>query len=635
MYTLMIILLQIFPLGLLALTFIGAKIHRNDFNEDYLELTESKKIQAIACLGVILHHLTQQITGYGVVPKGPVTVFNYAGILFTSLFFFYSGYGLITSMQNKPGYLNTFLTKRLPTVLIPFWIINLIYVLYRTIVYEPYDFAPMLKRILGIILINGNGWFIVEIAILYILFYFIFMIVKNEDVGIALLSVGAILIIVYSFMRGHDIGENYHWFRGEWWYNSTIVFILGLYYARWRGRIEAFCKDHYKAVLPTVSVLFAVAFYVSIYAVNRYGYYNSLTNAARDAFITLISQMIACILFTLLILLISMKILIGNRALTFFSGISMELFLIHGLFLHNIFEYRIMKDPVRFAVVIACSVIAAALIKPVCDIAANAVKKLLSRRKDLNDTLEGAILARKREKMRRIAFICALSGAVILVISVFWLTTRRYLFAGVEFREESAMLRDAKVGDTALYGHFDTDDNIIGQERLEWIVLDKKDDKACLITKYAIGGGPYNRTHREVTWEESDMCDMINSEENLETFSAQELSAIIPAGDDIITLLTADEAQKYFDSDASRRVHITEAAMAANTNITTITELNGWVEREDNYSWWWLRGTNDSGSITAPIVDSDGSIKYDKMVVNKPRGAVRPVIWIDISSLDM
>ena len=125
----MIILLQIFPLGLLALTFIGAKIHRNDFNEDYLELTESKKIQAIACLGVILHHLTQQITGYGVVPKGPVTVFNYAGILFTSLFFFYSGYGLITSMQNKPGYLNTFLTKRLPTVLIPFWIINVIYVL--------------------------------------------------------------------------------------------------------------------------------------------------------------------------------------------------------------------------------------------------------------------------------------------------------------------------------------------------------------------------------------------------------------------------------------------------------------------------------------------------------------------------
>ncbi|MBO4266239.1 MAG: acyltransferase [Lachnospiraceae bacterium] len=626
----MIILLQIFPIGLLVLTFWGAKVHRNDFNDDFLELTESKKIQAVACLGVILHHLTQQITGYGVVPKGLVTIFNYAGILFTSLFFFYSGFGLVTSIRNKPGYLNTFVTKRFPTILIPFWIINAIYVLYRTAVYGAYDLMPMLSRIFGIILINGNGWFIIEIAVLYVIFYFIFMLIKNEDIAIALLSVGAILIIIYAFMRGHDIGEDYHWFRGEWWYNSTIVFVFGLVYARWRSRIEAFCKKHYKAALITVSILFVIAFLVSIHTVNRYGYYNSLTNAARDALITLITQSVACLLFTMLVLLISMKILVKNRALTFVSGISMELFLIHGLFLHNIFEYRVMKDPVRFAVVISCSVVAAALIKPVCSKAVSVVIKVLNRKKQLNDTLEGAIIARKREKMRKIAFICILTGAIVLVVTVFYLTTRRYLFAGAEFREESAMISEAQVGDTVLYGHFDTNDKKLGQERLEWIVLDKDSEKACLITKYAIAGGPYNRAHRKITWEESDMCEMLNSEEYLDMFSEQELFMIIPVGDDALTLLTAEEAEKYFDSDDARRVHITEAAQTGNTNINEITRLNGWVEREDNYSWWWLRGTNTSGSITAPIVDSDGSIKPDKMEVNKARGAVRPVVWVEI-----
>lgn len=629
----MIILLQIFPIGLLVLTFWGAKIHRNDFNEDYLELSESKKIQGIACIGVIIHHLTQQITGYGVVPKGPVTLFNYAGILFTSLFFFYSGYGLITSVQNKPGYLNTFLTKRFPTVLIPFWIINAVYVLYRTLVYGPYDLIPMLSRIFGITLINGNGWFIIEISVLYIIFYYIFMIIKKEDVAIALLSVGTLLIIVFAFMRGHDVGEDSHWFRGEWWYNSTVGFLLGLYFARWKEKIQGVCRKHYRVLLITISILFVIVFFVSIYAVNRYGYYNSLTNAARDAFITLVAQSIACLLFTSLILLISMKILIGNRALSFVSGISMELFLIHGLFLHNIFEYRTMKDPVRFAVVISCSVVAAAIIKPVCDKAVVVVIKVLNYKKQLNDTLEGAMIAKKRERMRRIAFICFLSAAVILVIAVFYLTTRRYMFAGMEFREESQALASAKVGDVVLYGHFDTDDKMLGEERLEWIVLEKDSEKACLITKYAISGGPYNRAHKEVTWEESDMREMLNSEESLNSFSAQELFMIIPVGDDAITLLTAEEAEKYFDSDAARRVHITEAAMTANTNINEITRLNGWVEREDNYSWWWLRGTNTSGSITAPIVDSDGSIKPDKMEVNKARGAVRPVVWVEIPDI--
>lgn len=629
----MIVILQIFPIGLLVLTFAGAKVHRNDFNEGYLDLTQAKMIQGVACLGVILHHLTQQISGYGVITKGPLTVFNYAGILFTSLFFFYSGYGLITSVRSKPAYLNTFLTKRLPTVLVPFWIINTIYVLYRTIVYAPYDTAPMLARIFGTTLINGNGWFIVEITVLYILFYFIFILIENHDIGIALLSIGAVLIIIYSFMRGHDIGEDYHWFRGEWWYNSTIVFIFGLYYARWRDRIENFCKGHYRALIIPITVLFVAAFAVSIYAVDRYGYYNSISNAGRDALITLITQMIACLLFTMLIILISMKISIGNRVLKYISGISMVLFLIHGLFLYIIFGPMMMKDPVRFALVLSCSIAAAALIGPVCDKAVYYVIKLLNIKRRENDTLESALAAKKRARFRRIAFICILTASVILVVTVFFLTAKRYLFAGQEFEEEAAMLASADVGDEVLYGHFDTDDKKFGEERLEWTVLAKDSEKICLITKYAIGGGPYNRAHRQVTWEESDIREMLNSEEYLGMFSAQELSTIIPVGDDMITLLTEDEASKYFDGDDARRVHITEAAMMAGTNINEITRLNGWVEREDNYSWWWLRGTNTSGSVTAPAIDSDGSIKHDKMDVNKARGAVRPVVWIEIPNI--
>ena len=47
-------------------------------------------------------------------------------------------------------------------------------------------------------------------------------------------------------------------------------------------------------------------------------------------------------------------------------------------------------------------------------------------------------------------------------------------------------------------------------------------------------------------------------------------------------------------------------------------------------SWWWLRGTNEEGEMTAPIVDYDGEILLDTKYVNKPKGAIRPVIWVKL-----
>ena len=116
-----IIGLQIFPILLVILGTVGIKkAKRGEFSEDYLNLDQSKMIQAIACVCIILHHLTQQVTGYGVIEKGPITLFNYIGFLFTAIFFFFSGFGLITSIYGKPYYMKTFL----PIAFISFFIIN-------------------------------------------------------------------------------------------------------------------------------------------------------------------------------------------------------------------------------------------------------------------------------------------------------------------------------------------------------------------------------------------------------------------------------------------------------------------------------------------------------------------------------
>ena len=61
---------------LLALLFYGAKLYgRGELSPSFLCVSETRQIEAFAALGVILHHLTQRITGYGAVWRGPVSIF--------------------------------------------------------------------------------------------------------------------------------------------------------------------------------------------------------------------------------------------------------------------------------------------------------------------------------------------------------------------------------------------------------------------------------------------------------------------------------------------------------------------------------------------------------------------------------
>ena len=160
-------------------------------------------------------------------------------------------------------------------------------------------------EVFGFRLVNSNGWYIVEIVLFYLMFYLLCYCIKNKDVALVLLSIFAIAIIRYAFFTGHDpTGQNATWFRGEWWYNSTIMFVVGLWYARFREKVDAVLSKWYKLVLPLTVVLAVVSIYACRYVLGRYGYYHEqLAFGHRDALITLLVQGVTCLFFTGLILL--------------------------------------------------------------------------------------------------------------------------------------------------------------------------------------------------------------------------------------------------------------------------------------------------------------------------------------------
>ena len=609
-------ILTIYPILFFILIFWGARRERGDF------FVQGKMLRAAACIGVILHHLAQHSTGYGSVYRGPVTVFNDLGIVFTAVFFFFSGFGLITSVYNKPDYLKTFLQHRLPSVLIPFWCVNLAALLVRRLFYGIRSSLPdLLKDLSGLTLVDSNSWFIIEIVLLYLLFFLLFRLIRKKNAALFLLCVGVILLIRYGSLQGHDTGAAVHWFKGEWWYNSTIAFVFGALYARFQ-QIDRFLFRHAGAFCILSILLFAAALYGSVYTVRRYGYYDGNRSSAM---ITLASQTAVCLVFLLMILVVNMNLSIGNRALRYVSRISLELYLIHGWFLDLFFDGMRLSDPLRYALVILCSLLAASVLCPPDRWLSRKLTSLLTPRQKPVETLERELQKKRRKKWIRIAAGLLLVSA----LAVLFLSGRRWLFAKKEYEEEMEALRSARVGDEVLWGYYNTDTLSPGPERLTWIVLRKDGDSVCLLSREGLAGSVYHHKHEAVSWEESDLRQLINSSEFTDMFSRYERESMVERGGDLVSLLSAKEAQTYFDSDRSRELQITDAAAASGTNINHLSKDHNWDMKGYRSSWWWLRGDNGVEDIYAPIVTVDGTIEKKEKNVNRPNGAVRPVIRVN------
>ena len=622
--------LQIFPALLLVVTYYGASFSGKERGVyGFPDREQSGMIEAAACIGIILHHLAQQVTVYGTVYKGPVTWFNDLGFLFTSVFFFFSGFGLIVNLDTKPGYLNTFLQKRLPSVLIPFWVINLFGVILNTCVYGlRINSSGIFFSIFGLRLVNSNGWFIIEIVLFYLLFYLFFRFIRNRDAALVLLCLAVVFVIVFSFDQGHDPSfDQSHWFRGEWWFNSTIAFAAGLLTARFRGKMSAHLHRYYAFWFPFFAMMSAAALLLSVYFVDHYGYYQdaSMRYARYCAAVTLAAQTAACLSFTMFMLLFHMRVKVGNRALKYLSSVSRELFLIHGYFVNRIFGNIRMSDFLRFTLVIACSLACTAVLSPCIRLAVRSVSRILLRLSSVLSSLPSPVS--HLNVRRQAAKAMPVMLAVCLVLPA-GLILMKDLRERTEYSKECEALREASVGEEIYWGHYDTDPAKIGRERLSWIVIERDGNRLCLISRDGIAGSCYHQKHEAVSWENSDLRALLNSKAFTKIFSRYEKETIRTVNGDLITLLTVDQAEKLFASDGDRVMSVTDAAKRSGTNAEPAIHQSQYFTRGYNYSWWWLRQAEGQESLTAPFVDIYGSIFPDSKAVNKPRGALRPVIWV-------
>jgi len=646
------ILLMIYPILFLGLFFYRPIIYRRDeFCPDFLPIGQSKRIQGLACLFVILHHLTQELTSYGSINKGLITILASMGILFTSVFFFFSGYGLIVSYRTRDSYLSDFLYRRIPLVLFPFWLSNIIYLAYLMIKGTGHMTGRLaLDYITGLKLINSNGWFIIEIVVLYLAFYFFFRHVPNKDMALILLSVFTLCLIGYSKSLGTEfdlLEPKSRWFKGEWWFNSTITFVAGLYFGRLRDGIFKIFKKIYFIITPLTIAAFILLFSYEEKIRKTYGYrgFDFELGGMSPGTRTMLAQAYVCLAFVILIVLLGMKIESTDVFSAFIGTVIMETFLIHHLVMDIISGDIIRNDILRFFLVIAVSIILAYLLnclnKIIFDHYYKAVSGIRNRFLGNNSEVVDATanmseyneehlslesinrLEHKRRVKKYALIILACLG--VTGVSVACTNAVRAKF---NIKYETERLSAASVGDEVCWGR---SSSLFGlkSDSLTWIVIEKDDDSCTLLSKYVLGGAVYGSSHEAVNYEESVIRQLINSNEYLGYFTGKEMDHMISDElGDYISLLTVSQAANL--TPENRVAIATKESMAKGVNNNEYSKVHGWDYKTTKASWWRLKPDSDNlSSVTAPIVTVDGDIVMDGKYVNKPNGAVRPVIRID------
>lgn len=609
------------------------------FREDFLSLKNTKALQGIAAIAIIFHHLAQEITDYGAVWKGPITYMNGMGILFTSIFFFFSGYGLLKSYRTKPGYLHSFLGKRLPTVVIPFLVSNFIYLVfigfYTGKVVRVTDTLTCLS---GLTLLNTNSWFLVEIIIFYLVFYAIYKQCKNQNKAFGLMAGFVLCLIVLSLFLGHDGSElNGHWFMGEWWYNSTVTFLCGMLVAKHEEKIIAFAKKNYCWLLPITMVAFVGMYILAEYVVKNVGYYCEWEGhpGYAEKAITLAAQTPACILFVAVILLLCMKIRWHNPVTDFIGKISLELYLIHGLMMQVVrYMFGEIEDGRFIFMVLLYSFLAATVL---CFCVDGQLIGLWRLAKENNrrvpETLEAKENLRKRKerkkKLKNVFIIIGLVLAVLVVKEAY----DKYIVPELNYKEEVERLATIQVGEEIYFGYYDTEPGNF-DERIEWIVVDKKDDMVLLVAVEGMIADSYQNEYEAVNWEQSDIRAMLNEVFYKEAFTEKEQALIVTTqivtkdnplsgtdgGNDTydkVFLLSTEEAEKYFAGNEERKLMPTEMAFRQEINFNS----------NQRSSWWWLRNPGEQSNMMA-VISVKGEVDYKGESVQKKSGAVRPAIWV-------
>lgn len=349
-------LANIFYILFAALIIWGMKPQKpGQWNDEVMSFDHTKAFLGFSSVGIILHHCAEATCAEWL-PRNKIVPgmegFVCIGYLFVAAFFFCSGYGMYKAGK-KEDFAKKFFPKRIVPILIPTAATWAVFVILRAIRKMPFKGDPVMW--------HPHIWFVPVLIVLYIAFFIGFGLIKKDIAGILIVGTVTAGLTVFLIKRGF----------GSWWYNTNHLFFIGILMSKFEKPLMKVFKKLYVLFLILAAALTVVGFAAGNYWAQvcklihyRYDYGKSYNFCVA-------AQMVSAVTFAWLILLIGMKIKIGNPALRFLGRMTLDLYMIQAIFVYlfdfyfieyNVKPFFYIKDVTLFTVVVLATSIVTAFL---------------------------------------------------------------------------------------------------------------------------------------------------------------------------------------------------------------------------------------------------------------------------------
>lgn len=278
-------MLILYLLFILVLTFWGIRFSRVD---DYLSKEQCNSIKGIFILMICLTHSMQYIkaSGYsfpGIDALTPI-ITGYIGQLVVVMFLFYSGYGVALQIRDKgEQYVRQMPRRRILKTLLNFDIAVCAFILHALLLSRPISISQVLLSFLAWDHVGNSNWYIFIIILCYALTYIANRFCSSDLAGLVISAFCMITMIILSYVKEPH------------WYNTILAYPAGYYFVCYRKHIEKWLRQYY-----IFAFLALVAVFVYLHDYFPYSYRGLPENVMG-------------ITFALIVVMITMKIRIGNK----------------------------------------------------------------------------------------------------------------------------------------------------------------------------------------------------------------------------------------------------------------------------------------------------------------------------------
>ncbi len=201
---------------------------------DFLSRETTSSVNGYFLTTVFMTHFIQYTSSdmYHAVDWFYISVNRALGQLIVALFLFYSGYGIMESIKNKPGYMRSFPVKRIFLFAIDFEIAAMIYLVVSCVTGNAPTLRYAVKGFLAWESLGNSNWYVFAIMYLYLITWISFC--RPITCRSTKLSVG--LVIMFSVL--YILVMSRH--KGGWWYDTILCYGAGMVFSCCVERIRDF-----------------------------------------------------------------------------------------------------------------------------------------------------------------------------------------------------------------------------------------------------------------------------------------------------------------------------------------------------------------------------------------------------------